>query len=58
MKLHHGPLSLPVAVGDALGRLDFRILQLEWHEGRGRLARRREAFAAHPSMSSATAKAP
>jgi len=46
-----GPLDLAqIAVGCALGYLDFRLPWLEWREGRTRLANWFEVFLRRPSM--------
>jgi glutathione S-transferase len=46
-----------IAVGCALGWLDFRMPQLEWRKGREQLAAWYETFSARPSMSSTAPKA-
>ena len=39
-----------VAVGVALGYIDFRFPDLRWRDGRGRIAAWHEAWARRPSM--------
>jgi glutathione S-transferase len=43
-----------VAVGVALGYIDFRFPDLRWRDGRPKLAAWYEAFAKRPSMQSTT----
>lgn len=51
-----GPCAIgQVAIGCALGFLDFRLPELDWRQGRPELARWAETFATRPSM---TATAP
>ncbi|HZR37666.1 MAG TPA: glutathione S-transferase N-terminal domain-containing protein [Nevskia sp.] len=49
--LHEGPVRMvEIAVGAALGYLDFRQPQLQWRHGRERLASWYFSFAQRPSM--------
>jgi len=43
-----------IALGCALGYLDFRLPRLEWRRGRPELARWEAAFSARPSMAATT----
>lgn len=46
-----GPCAIgQVAIGCALGFLDFRLPELDWRQGRPELARWAETFATRPSM--------
>ena len=49
--LHEGPIrTVEIAVGAALGYLDFRHSQLEWRQSRARLASWYFSFAQRPCM--------
>lgn len=49
--LHEGPIrTVEIAAGAALGYLDFRHAQLEWRQGRERLASWYFSFARRPCM--------
>lgn len=47
-----------IAIGCALGFVDFRLPELDWRQGRIELARWYDAFAARPSMAATVPKDP
>ena len=52
-----GPVDIGlIAIGCALGYLDFRFAKDEWRSGRPKLARWFEGFAKRPSMAATTPK--